>query len=404
MSFRSDYNCLMFAPFRGLLFDPARVADRGAATSPPYDVIDDTEHTALAAASPFNVVRLLLSESGDERYQHAAALLAEWQHSGILALDDRPRFYLYRMTYRRPGRPDRRAVGVLGALRLVPFGDRLLPHEETMQKHRADRMAVLRATRANLDPIIALSSAPDLAGMLEPEDTPRLEFDDGSVHHCLFDVDRPEHIAAISAAISAHPVALADGHHRYTTARQYRSETAGAAGPGPWDSILAFLAPATGSGLRIGPYHRGFDRFPVDPVLWSDAFENTETVAAPPETPGDLVLVAGPGHGVPPMRLHPLEAAAGTLPEPWRVAGAAVARELLYPRAGVSEDTARYFPDAADALAWLAEHPGGAVLLTSALPDRAIAAAAAAGLRFPQKTTFFNPKPRAGLVLRPFVA
>jgi uncharacterized protein (DUF1015 family) len=394
----------MFSPFRGLLYDPARVADRGAATSPPYDVIDASEQIALTAASPFNVVRLLLSEPGDERYQHAATLLEEWRRSGILALDDGPRFYLYRMTGRRPGRPDRNAVGVLGALRLVALGDRVLPHEEIMEKHRADRMAVLRATRANLDPIIALSSAPDLAGMLEPADTPRLEFDEGTVHHCLFDIDRPEHIAAISAAISAHPIALADGHHRYTTARQYRQETSAAEGPGPWDAILTFMAPAIGSGLRIGPYHRGFGRFAINQAAWRAAFVVTETAPAAPEIPGDLVIVAGVDHGSIAFRLHPHAGEWESLPEPWRVSGAAVAREMLYPRAGVSEAEALYFPTKEDALEWLEEHPAGAVILTAALPDRAIGAAAAAGLRFPQKTTFFNPKPRAGLVLRPFVA
>ena len=157
----------MFSPFTGLLFDPERVPPTsGAASSPPYDVIDDEDRRRLLARSPYNVVRLLLSEPGDERYQEAAALLASWRQREVLRPDAGPRFYAYEMEYRQPDGALTTARGVVGALHVEPPGRQVLPHEETMAKHRADRLAVLTATRANVDLIVALSASPDFGDLL----------------------------------------------------------------------------------------------------------------------------------------------------------------------------------------------------------------------------------------------
>ncbi|HEX9642527.1 MAG TPA: DUF1015 domain-containing protein [Acidimicrobiia bacterium] len=388
----------MFSPFAGLLFDPTAVRSVGDATSPPYDVIDPGERTALAARSQHNVVRLLLADDDDPSYAAAGQLLAGWRRDGTLRLDPIPRFYLYRMDYFTPDGEPRTARGILGALELVELGDTVLPHEETMAKHRADRLAVLTSTQANIDPIIALSPAPGLAGLIGEGDAPRLDFTtpDG-IRHRLSDVADPERVAAIESSVAAHPVAIADGHHRYTTALGYRSslEAAGAAGAG-CRAILAFLAPAYGSGLTVAPYHRVFASFPFSPAAVADAFAVSAGEATVPHRPGDLVVVLGAGG--PATALSPRPEALAQLPEPWREAGTAVARELLYPRIGVDEDQAEYVSNAAAAVA--AAPAGGAAMLVSAVSESAIAAAGRMGIRFPQKSTYFVPKPRAGLVLR----
>jgi uncharacterized protein (DUF1015 family) len=388
----------MFSPFAGLLFDPTIVRSVGDATSPPYDVIDPGERRALAARSPHNVVRLLLADADDPSYAAAGRLLAGWRRDGTLRLDPTPRFYLYQMDYLTAGGEPRTARGILGALELVELGDRVLPHEETMAKLRADRLAVLTATQANVDPIIALSPAPGLAGLIGGGGAPRLDFTtpDG-IRHRLSDVADPEQVAAIESSVAAHPVAIADGHHRYTTALGYRTslEAEGAAGPG-CTAILAFLAPASGSGLTVAPYHRVFASFPFSPAAVADAFTVSAGEPAVPLRPGDLVVVHGAGG--PATALSPRPEALSRLPEPWRQAGTAVARELLYPRIGIDEDKAEYVSDAAAAVA--AAPAGGAALLVSAVSESAIAAAGEMGIRFPQKSTYFVPKPRAGLVLR----
>jgi uncharacterized protein (DUF1015 family) len=389
----------MFTPFPGLLFDPDTIApSSGATTSPPYDVISADDRTVLVRSSPYNVARLLLPEGGEERYQQAAAALRDWRAAGILRTDPTPRFYIYEMTYTSEEGAHQTARGVLGSLIVEPLGDRIVGHEETMAKHRADRMALLSSTEANLDLIVALSSAPDLALLLEPTGQPRLEFDAGGIHHRLFDVSEPQQIAAIAESVAAHGVSIADGHHRYTTALAYAADRDPDHRGGPWDGILTFLAPAEGSGLRVAPYHRVFPVFPFDAARVAAGFEVEPIAPAPPDRPGDLVVVEQEAGWL----LRPRPEALATLPAPLQAASAAVARDLLYPLLDVSEDHAWYTPNARQAIA---EAPrGGAALLVAPVPEASIARASEAGVRFPQKSTYFTPKPRAGLVIRVFDA
>jgi uncharacterized protein (DUF1015 family) len=380
----------MLQPFRGTFFDPAAVSDTGAVTSPPYDVIDDHERERLRLASPHNVVRLLLPEGGGERYQQAGRTLRSWHRDGVLVDDPEPRLYLYQMTWTELGR-QRVARGVVGALLLAELGDRVLPHEETMAGTRADRLAVLEATRANLDPIVALSASPDLLPLLVGEGAPRVAALASGVEHELFDI-AGDAAQRIVSTVDAHTMSIADGHHRYTTALGY----AAGRGPGPWSRILTVVAPAQGSGLRVAPYHRTFATAVLDRERLRTAFTVEDADPIPPTEPGAVVLVDSAGAVL--LRPHP--EALDHLPPPWREASAAVARELLYPLLGVGEQDAVYTPDRDVALATAAG--GGLAVLVSPVTEHAIAAASEARLRFPQKTTFFTPKPRAGLVLRLF--
>ncbi len=387
---------MLFAPFRGSLFDPDRVPDIPAATCPPYDVIDETERARFLTGSAHNVVRLLLGEPGDATYQEAARLLQTWRREGHLVADPDPRFYLYEMRY-RSGDEERTATGVIGALAVAPLGEEVLPHEETMPGTRADRLTVMRATRANLDLIVGLTPAEGFVELLQPQGPARLTFQADGVRHALYDVTDPVTVRAVSTAVGSAPVAIADGHHRYTTALAYRREQGGR---GPWDSIMAFLAPAEGSGLTIGPTHRVFPKVTIDPARLADTFDLADGPPVPPSDPGVVVLVPGRSHPHGPLQLRARREKLATLPEPWREASPAVARELLYPLLGVGEEDARYSSDADAALADL--HPEGAAALMAPVSEHAIRAATEAGLRFPQKSTFFMPKPRSGLVIRCF--
>jgi uncharacterized protein (DUF1015 family) len=389
----------MFFPFYGRLFDPGVVLDPGMATSPPYDVISESERRDLMARSPHNIVRLLLPGRDPSSYADAGNLLEQWKSERVLVGDASPRFYVYEMDYTDPAGNPRMARGVMGALELLPLGKDVVPHEETMGKHRADRLSILTATQANLDPIIGLSAAPGLPGLLSQHDpTPRLAFEeaDGSVHR-LFDVSDGATTRAIEEAVGGHPVSIADGHHRYTTALGYRDERAKVEGDGPWSSIMALVAPAEGSGLTIGPYHRLLPAFTVDLGALDDAFEVTPIQPAAPELPGSIVMA----YGGKAFLLRPLTDALVPLPSPWREASAAVAGQLLYPRLAVSEDGARYVADAEEALAAAASGDEVAVLVAP-VTERAVADAGEMGIKFPTKTTYFTPKPRAGLVVRCF--
>ncbi len=382
-----------------MLFEPARVPKAGTATSPPYDVIDDEQQELLRASNPYNVVRLLLPEGGAERYQRAAELFATWRADGVLAQDPSPRYYVYELDFTGPDGAPRRARGVLGALHLGELGGRVQPHEETMPKTRSDRLDLLRATQANLDPIVVLSPAEGLAAAIEPEGAPRLDFTAGGAGHRLYDLADPDRVATVERAVSSEPVVIADGHHRYVTALNYRRERGGA---GPWDAIMAFVAPAVGSGLSIASAHRFFADLPHGMTALNGRFDQSPAAPTPPTRPGELVVVPGPAHGTSPLRLMPTEEALAGLPASFRRASAAVARDLLYPELGVSEDDATYHPDAEVLVGRLAESPRGAAVLTAPVDEQAVADAIGEGVVFPQKTTYFVPKPRAGLVIRAF--
>jgi uncharacterized protein (DUF1015 family) len=382
----------MFSPFPGLLFDSDHIGDVGGATSPPYDVISPDQRRELVAASPFNVVNVLLAGPEDPDYEQAGDTMAAWLTEGAIVADDGPHFYLYFMDYVTPEGEARTAKGVLGALDVVAPGAQIVPHEETRAKHRADRMAAMSATRANVDVIIGLSSSPDLLAMLVPTPGPHLDFFAAdAVRHRVWKITDRDQIDRISAAVDAHPISIADGHHRYLTALEYRENRSE---PGPWDAILALVAPAEGSGLTVGPYHRVFDDFPFTPAAVAAAFDVTESTPEVPSSPGDLVVSSPRGT----WRLAPRPEAVEHLPEPWRAASTAIAREVLYPLLGVDEAAATYVPEATDALEFTAS--GGTAVLVAPVSEAAIAAAGELGLRFPSKTTFFVPKPRAGLVMR----
>jgi uncharacterized protein (DUF1015 family) len=383
----------MFSPFRGLFFDPSVAGSRGEATSPPYDVIDDEARRRYLASSPYNVVRFLLP-GREASYQEAGDLFRSWLADGVLTEDPEPRFYLYRMGYRDASGQARQAQGIIGALQLEEPGRRVLAHEETMEHARADRLSVLRATRTNLDPIVALTPVEGLEPLLEPEAQPRIAFRVEGVHHRLYDLGRRGVLTALAEAVSSRPVAIADGHHRYATALRYRHQREAEDGTGPWSAILTFVSPARGGGLSVGSIHRVFQRGRVDRAALEKAFEVSHYRPEPPEEPGHLVLVSRDEA----VLLRPTADALEDLPRPWRQAGSAVARELLYPLVGLDESQASYVPDPRTAVQGSA--PGGLAVLTSPIPERAISDAIEQGLRFPQKSTFFYPKPRAGLVMR----
>lgn len=377
----------VFSSFAGLCFDPSRT-DPGLVSCPPYDVIDAAARARYLSASAYNVVRLLLAEPDDPKYQRAATLLADWRESQILRTDPTPRLYLYSME------TDGHTVhGVVGALRLEPLGERIIPHEETLARARLDRSAVLEATAANLDLIIGLSPAPGLADLLQPTGQPRIDFVAEGVRHCVTDLTQPDRIQTIEAAVAGSPLLLADGHHRYETADDYRARTEARRGSGPWDAIACFVAPTAG-GLQLGPIHRLAPVFNINRIK-----ANFEIDSAPigiPGRAGDLVLVERSGAHL----LRPRPPALATLPAPYRLAGSAVIRDLLLPLAEIDETSLAFANSLEEALVGVSATT--LALLTAPLPASALDEAVLSRLRFPQKTTYFSPKPRAGLVMRAF--
>ena len=392
-----------FEPFPALRYDPARSAAADV-TAPPYDVLSPADRAALVARSPHNavLVDLPVEEDGPDRYADAGRRLRHWQDEGVLTLDDRPSFTAYRMsTVDDQGRPVH-TLGLLGALTLSrPDEGEILPHEFTTKKAKSDRLDLLRGTRANLSAIWGLSLTHGLTALIGPDTEPEQVWtDEAGVTHETWQITDPERLAAITAAVDASPLVIADGHHRYETSLAYRDERRAADGDAPsgHDLVMTYVVELVDDELTVLPIHRLISGLPDDLDL-AAALEPWCLVEPAPE-PTTLTVAALVDRGA--LCLVGPDGAWWLTPRPEALAGA---RDL---------DTSRL--DAA--LADLPPHElvfqhgidniatrvgrGDAqwgVLLRPATVAQ-IVDIAHGGERMPPKTTFFHPKPRTGVVFR----
>ena len=252
-----------FEPFPGVRYDLAAVAAADV-TAPPYDVLDADDRAALVARHPHNVVVVDLPVDGDDPYGDADRTFRRWLDEGVLVRDE-PAFYVYRMSFTDDAGVAHHTTGVVGALELSRPGEGgILPHEQTTKKAKTDRLDLLRATRANLSAVWGLSPAAGLSSLLESDDAPTASWtDDDGVDHAYWVVDDPARVDAIAAAIAAAPVLIADGHHRYETARVYAEEIGG---EGEHRYVLMLLVALEDPGLTVFPTHRLVSGLADDPA------------------------------------------------------------------------------------------------------------------------------------------
>jgi uncharacterized protein (DUF1015 family) len=282
----------------------------------------------------------------------------------------------------------------------------VLPHERTIPKHRSDRLSLLTATRANLDPIWGLTPAPGfgrLAG--EPGDDRQCATDDQGVLHEVWSITDPARVEAITAAVAAAPLVLADGHHRFETACAYRAAHPDAPGGAAIMTLVVELAEAE---LWVAPIHRLVrgvpelrarltDAFTVEPVALTTP-AGLDDLEARMEAADALGLIDREGVALLHGRPDVLAAALAVEPVEARTVDAAVFERVVLPRLG--DATLEFRHDAAVLAQAVAQGDADAVVLLRPVRVEQIRAAAHAGVRMPQKTTFFAPKPRTGLVFR----
>jgi uncharacterized protein (DUF1015 family) len=436
---------LLLTPFRGVRYDLSRVGGLANVTSPPYDVIGPGTLERLLAASPYNVVRLILPadilgggaartgaataadpRAGDDA---AAARLRDWLAEGALAADGAPALYVYEQ--RGADWVQRGLIGLVG----VGTGA-VLPHEGVMAGPVAGRRELMKATRSNLEPILLVynggAGAGGHGGPAGPGDASRLTdraadgqaplacavTDDG-VTHRLWAITDPAAQAAIAADLATRTALIADGHHRYAAYRELRAEQRDAGeGAGPWDYGLAFLVDAEEYPLRLGAIHRVLPRLAsADAVrLAAGAFTVTEVseqaafgrLAAAGESGPAFLLAGNDGYRLL-TEPEPRQLDAAMPPEAsprWRALDASVMQELLLARLWSIKDNERdvlISHDAVEAVRMAADS-GGTAVICNPMPLAAVMDIAAHGEKVPRKSTSFGPKPLTGLVLRTFDA
>jgi uncharacterized protein (DUF1015 family) len=413
---------LVVAPFRGLRYDPARVSDLAAVTSPPYDVIDADGAAHLEALDPHNVVRLILPRDvpgSASRYAQARAALESWLADGILRRDPEPALYVYEQAG-----ADVLQRGLLAAVAVRdPEDGIVLPHEDVMPGPVADRLDLMRATSANLEPILLVyEGGGETAAVIdevcagEPDLVTTAE--DG-LRQRMWVVTDPRMHARVRDDLRGRQALIADGHHRYATYRRLRDEQrASGQDVGDWDLGLAMLVDSRRHPLTVRAIHRvvaglDFDTAigKLEPVLTVTPLHGAgldDWLAALDEAPGRNAFVVTDGRVAAVVGDPDPTAVAAALPADehtlsWRELDASVLHALVLRRLWQVDDdgsAVSYLHDAAGAVRAAARGAGVAVLMRPVSVD-VVRTLAARGERMPRKSTSFGPKPRTGLVLRP---
>jgi uncharacterized protein (DUF1015 family) len=406
-------------PLRALHYDLAKVGPLGDLAAPPYDVIDADQRAELAARSPYNVVEIDLPE-GEDPYANAAALFAQWQQDGILVRDGEPALWPLEQRYVGPDGTERTRRGFFARVRIEEYGPgRIRPHERTHPGPKEDRLRLTRATRANLSPIFALYSDPSgaAAGALTAATAlpPWGELTDAEgTSHRVWRCEDPQAIEAVQQALRDAELLIADGHHRYETARAYAEEIGG---EGDHRYVLMCLVALEDPGLTIFPTHRlvgGLDerrRGALAQEIERDFSAEPAPPAAlePPPGGGPLELGYLDSRGASArLRLRDqaiADAALADMPPAYRSLDTGVLEALLLKGALElsDEDISHlrdfgYARDAAEAQRLVRAGVYDVAFLMRPTPVEQVRKIAASGVNMPPKSTYFFPKLPTGLL------
>jgi uncharacterized protein (DUF1015 family) len=425
------------APFIGIRYNLERIGDAARVVAPPYDVISPAEQDALLARHPQNCVRLILDKERpgdtetDNRYTRAAAALNEWLATGVLEEDPKPAMYAYEQQFDWEGRRFTRR-GFLTALRLSPFGKGLVfPHEFTLPGPKADRLALMKATGANLSPIFGLFPDDDggVAATLAPvwRRKPAVDItDEKGVRHRLWVVTDAKTLGALARLMAPKPLYIADGHHRYETCCAYAKwvDEEGKATGDLHRFCLMMCVAMNDQGLAVMPTHRllsGLGDLSADALVDALAADfDVKELAQGERTPGAMTatlaslfarhafgLVAERGRRAWVLTLRDeavLDRRPGAASRDWRRLDVAILADLIIDET-LTRRLGRHVAIAYDHEAestWKAVETGACQLafLVNSTPVERVQAIAAGGERMPPKSTFFYPKLLTGLVFR----
>ena len=433
-------------PFRGLRYNTDKVQDLNAVTAPPYDIISPAQKQELYNKDEFNVVRLdygmdfVSDDETNNRYTRSAAYLEKWMEDQTLVFEDKPAFYIYEQIFSLgTEKPSHALKGIIGLVQLEEFSKKVvLPHEETISKAKADRLQLMQATGANLSQVYSLymDENKEIAGLLENYSDGEPDFSfvtDENVTQNIWIIKDAAVNAHISVLFEKKQVFIADGHHRYETALQYRKERHAADGTQegtmPYDFVMMMLVSMSDGGLFVFPTHRmirGLDNF--DEVLLIGFLTENFTVSKIYFTEGDYAsiitdrlantvdetlfgLYTGQNYYYL-LKLKstaPIDEAVQNRSEAYRHLDVTILHKLILEKyMGIDEDNMRsqknlvYTRDAGEAVKAVKNGEMDCAFLINPPKVSEIQAIAEANEKMPQKSTYFWPKLVTGIVMNKF--
>ncbi len=426
-------------PFRGLRYNLERIGDLSLVISPPYDVISPDEQLLYYRKSPYNIIRLELGEERandipeNNRYTRAARTLESWLQEAVLIRERHPAFYV--VEHRFPYQDTIRSrFGLIACVRLEGLnGGRIRPHEMTMMRPIGDRLRLLEACRANLSPIMALfRSEGEGIGMLLPEarvTKPHLSAVDGhGVIHNMWVVTDEKATAGISQFFANKTLYIADGHHRYEAALIYQraqySVCSSYTGNEAFNFVMMALAESGDPNMIMMPTHRLVRGIKAETLAGFkerlDIYFHVEELLPPSRTLSDTLRgwldtlkdrgqsgIAFGLYGLHGKRLLILTVRQNGSGQPQLALDLDVDilhRLILREMLGVDdkrEDCLEYTRDALNAVSRVNRGEFQLAFLLNPAPISSVLAVADAGIRLPQRSTYFYPKTPAGLVINP---
>ena len=267
-------------PFKGILYNTRKIRNLADVTAPPFDVISEQEQIRFHERHPQNIIRLTLGKitendtPTDNRYTRAADCLNRWFSDDIMLLDQEPALYLTSMEFLSDGNRVTR-YGLIALIRLEPFEKGIvLPHEKTFSKVKSERLELMKACHANLSPIFSLFSDEEnriynkLKDAIDDKSADIVFTDNAGQKHQLWRITDHSVHQYISDALKDKKIFIADGHHRYETALNYRdwlsTRTSNFNGNHPANYVMMYLCSMEDPGLVILPAHRLLNEIPVE--------------------------------------------------------------------------------------------------------------------------------------------
>ncbi|MCS7304504.1 MAG: DUF1015 domain-containing protein [Thermoguttaceae bacterium] len=424
--------------FRGIRYDLGRVGSLSDVVCPPYDVITPQLQEELYRRHPYNFVRLELNridptdDEANNRYTRAGRLFRQWLAEGVLFIEADPAIYVYHQEFSLSGKRYIRR-GFMARMRLSRFGEGIVfPHEETMSGPKWDRYMLTAVCKANLSQVFGLYPDPEnqAQAILEEAiaDQPPLEaVDHLGVVHRMWPVSNVEVIRRVSAIMGPKPVFIADGHHRYETACDWRDQVydSGALSRDhPANYVLMSFVAMEDAGLVVLPTHRVFAEGPElsapqlqerlgryftvqlvgkgpqdTQTVWEELATQPQTEALALYTRQDrqwsVLLLTAEG------REKMAELCPDHSPE-WQALSVAILHRLVLPMLGIAQPIqTKYFHLAEEVAQELKTGNFPLAALVQPVSIAQIRSISMTGERLPPKTTYFYPKLLSGLVVNP---
>jgi len=426
--------------FRGIRYDLGHVGNLSDVVAPPYDVITPEQQEQLYQRHPCNVVRLILNriEPGDDdeannRYTRARRFLRNWQREGVLFTESDPAVYVYHQEFDQDGaRVTRR--GFMARVRLSRFGEGpIFPHEETMSAPKLDRLMLTALCKANLSQVFGIYPDPQQEAQRILDEavagqTPLVATDNAGVLSRMWPVTDVEVISAVASVMGPKPVVIADGHHRYETACEYRDQVYQSgflSADHPANFVLMMCVAMEDRGLAVLPTHRLFRGLPEltgedltaklagcfdaqpagqGPEAAADVWEEIETADAQDTlglyTAKDgrwlLARLSNAGR-------ERMDEVAKDRDQQWRTLGASILHRLVIEDLLGADDLPKpehvHLVDEVVTGCRSAEFPLAALVMPATVEH--VKRISLAGQRMPAKSTYFYPKLLSGLVINP---